>query len=475
LRVLKDPKGMSGEICCEWECECASLPPLSRGVYGRYASVVVEHLEVDVACYDETYGDLVVARFDKSGALQDVEYVDGFPSEGTPGGAPDGPRNGILEPGPDVGAFSSAAVDFTGRLHVAYFDQTAGALKHALRDNSQWSTHVVDDANVAGQYASLAIRPADGLPVISYFVTGLTDTEGRPASGVRLAVAGAATPTSAADWSITLLEQAPDLDACGHSCFAGAVCVLRDGDGGAVPYCGIPAQGCSPACASGQACVQSGAQPTCMALGNPPIEDLPRANGIFTSVATKDDTSVVAWFDNVQGDLRAVMVGPQGPSGVVVMDGDGEESHRDGNVGAYVSVGIDAVGKTLMVYMDQSAHELLYFHGASLTGGYRGVVDSGRGMPPGFHEMGAGASLSFGPDATVYVAYQEQSTLDLLLAQRGPDGTWTRSTLLTQGAFGFYSDVAVASSLAFVASVLPKLSETNELASELGIQVVSIP
>ncbi|MBI5496078.1 MAG: hypothetical protein HY904_13725 [Deltaproteobacteria bacterium] len=480
LLVLKDPQTMRGEICCAWECECLPLPPLSPGVLGNYASVVAGGMFVDVAAYDMSYGDLVVVHHWRTGERVDVEYVDGFPATGTLGGAVTGPRRGITEPGDDVGKFASAALDALGRLHIAYFDATHGALKYALNvAPGQWSIHTVDDDGVAGQFASLAFRPSDGVPVLAYFATGLTGADGRPASAARLALARTPSPSSAADWTTSVLEQAPDFDPCNGACSANSTCVLASGtDGGSGAACRPNASTCTPSCSSSQACVDTGSGVECAGLGSPPIEGLPRAMGLFTSVAAFADAVVAAWYDGVGGNLRAVRVQGTGTPVTVTIDGDGQAGRADSDVGQYVSVAVDPNGKVGMVYVDQGRQELRYYASATLASGQFHVVESGRGSPPGYHLLGAGASLVFGQDATAYVVYQEQTDLDLRVAQREPSGEWTVWDPLegsTPGPYGFYTDVAVAGGHAYLASVKPELDLNRQVASKLAVDPLVVP
>jgi len=72
----------------------------------------------------------------------------------------------------DVGLYTSAVLGGDGLPVVAYFDQTGANLKVAHCDDlacEVFQTHTVDgrDARV-GTWTSIAIRPSDGRPVISY-------------------------------------------------------------------------------------------------------------------------------------------------------------------------------------------------------------------------------------------------------------------------------------------------------------------
>jgi hypothetical protein len=77
--------------------------------------------------------------------------------------------------GHDVGRYSSLAIDRFGDFHVAYYDQTARALRYAYRgkSDSRWYTMEVDQ--LAGTYLSLAVD-AQGYPHVAYnseYETGL--------------------------------------------------------------------------------------------------------------------------------------------------------------------------------------------------------------------------------------------------------------------------------------------------------------
>ena len=139
---------------------------------------------------------------------------------------------------------------------------------------------------------------------------------------------------------------------------------------------------------------------------------------------------------------------------------------------------LDLNGKVAMVYWSTSRNELVFYEGTDLRGGRFHVVDTGRGNPPGFGYLGADATVRFGPDGTAYVAYQQQDTLDLVMAQRDPAGNWSSRSLVPgtmNGALGFFSTMTVAGSRAYVASVKAQLDATNTVANVLGLQVVDVP
>ena len=59
-----------------------------------------------------------------------------------------------------VGEFTSIQINSQGHLHITYYDESRGALKHAWREGSGWQTEVVDEGDV-GWFTSLERRKSD--------------------------------------------------------------------------------------------------------------------------------------------------------------------------------------------------------------------------------------------------------------------------------------------------------------------------
>ena len=69
---------------------------------------------------------------------------------------------------------------------------------------------------------------------------------------------------------------------------------------------------------------------------------------------------------------------------------------------------------------------------------------------------------------------QDATTLDLKLASQS-GATWSSTRLVTEGAHGFYSDVAVADGNAYSVSVEARLDERAIEASRVGLTVQPAP
>ena len=426
ILVVKDDSSMSGEVCCATECECKTVPPLVPTRFGRYARVAVSSREALVSAYDAEYGDLVVARFALDGTFNRLDYVDGVPSSEPPTADPAGPRGGIRAPGPDVGKHTSIAVDNQGLSRIAYQDADGRSLKVAIEGPTGFTSHFVDgdDAGSVGQFTDIAVA-ADGTILVSYLahnasIPGIATA----ATAVKLARSRTPTPTSAADWEILPVDARPMIDATG----------LREES-----------------------------------------VEMPRGRGLHSSIVLDGDDVLIASYDAVDGDVRLARVSGSTITTVIV-DGDGVGRHRTGDVGRFPTIGILGTD-LLVVYEDFTRHDLRFWRGPKATpgtGGSYGTVDGGRVQgAAGKHFVGAGARVATEGTLPVLV-YQDASDLDLKLGTL--DGLeWSQTAVLTDGAHGFYPDLAIADGKAYVCSVLAELDGRGRERSRLRLDVQSLP
>ncbi len=137
------------------------------------------------------------------------------------------------------------------------------------------------------------------------------------------------------------------------------------------------------------------------------------------------------------------------------------------------------VGNDLVVvYEDSTRHTLRMWKGPKATpgtGGAYGIADQLREPTrSGSHYVGSGARLTVGGGKPVLV-YQDASTLDLRYAT-SPDGVvFTATSVLTAGANGFYSDVALDGNRAFVVSVVAELDQRGKERSRLQLDIQPVP
>jgi len=479
LLVLADPSSMAGEQCCPTVCQCKGLPPIVPRNFGKYASVAVAgNSEVLVSAYDSQFGDLVVAHHKQDGSLSRVVYVDGVPL-----GAPvvadrAGPRGGVGEPGPNVGTHTSIAVDAQGLARVAYHDVDNKSLKVAIQSTGGWTTHTVDTPTtdgVVGTFTDIAVDPASGRLSISYLaldVTGAPGIAGK-ASALKVARSRSATPASATDWDLFVVDARPAFDACAGACSASEACVLDDG-----PVCRATVATCPESCSASQTCAalsapdDEGNTAGCFAAPLPKAPDgMPRARGLHTKVIVANANTFVSYYDAVDGDVRLATLGPSGTVAVQVLDGDGQDGRRSGDVGRHPSL-TTAFGDLVVVYSDFSRHELRAWRGQPGSAGAYSLVDSGKvAGEPGKRFVGAGAQ-ALTVDDQVIVVYQDASALDVQVAT-GTSTAWTVEGVLAEGAHGFYTDVAVIPGTAFVVSVLARLDARD--AEEVVLSVLPRP
>lgn len=477
MLVFSDPDTMSGEVCCYLECQCKGLPPLLSTRYGRYARVAVSSSEVLVSAYDSDFGDLVVAHYKSDGTFSSVEFVDGMPLSGDVVADPNGPRGGIAEPGPNVGTHTSIAVDDSGRPRVAYYDVDNKSLKVAVFTDAGWTTQTVDspggDGSV-GTFTDIEVEPSSGRIHITYLAHDVSGAPGigGPASGVKLARSRTPSPAAPSDWEVRWVDARPTFDPCNGACTAGQQCVL----GSAGAACFDEATGCTPACSTAARCVNDGAGLACLATAFPPsMSDFPKARGLHTSVALDGPETLVAYYDSIDGDVRFARVDAAGAVTTAVVDGDGNDGRRGGDIGRFPAL-VKAGDDVVVLYGDFTRHELRAWRGATPgTGGAFTTVDLGKESgDPGKRFVGAGARVALDANASPLVVYQDASNLDLKMA-REASGTWQPERVIEQGPHGFYSDVAVSGAQAFLVSVIAELDSRGRERSRVGLTVRNLP
>lgn len=144
----------------------------------------------------------------------------------------------VVDAAGNVGLFADLAVtdaladDRGGALGVAYYDADAGALKWALatrrapEDAADWQVSVVDDAGDAGQYASVVFEAVgvDGRPAVRPVIAYREAGEG----ALKRAV-GPVAGSPAGAWAIEVIDDAGDAGQFAALSEDGRVMAYRDG------------------------------------------------------------------------------------------------------------------------------------------------------------------------------------------------------------------------------------------------------
>ncbi len=398
---LECPEGQIA-ICFEGECLCTDDVPY--GKIGLMSDVAVApNADVVVSAYAQNHGDLVVARFAGAGRIADEawEFVDGVPDG--PVALPESDvRGGILDPGPDVGLYTSVAIGTADVPMVAYHDKTTGSLKFAAKSGGAWQNHVVDagtgtiapeiGGEQVGLYNALSLRTDDGRPAIAYLAM-ISQGDGLVVGEVRFAQATSALPAGSTDWQVTVIDM--------------------------------------------------------MAL--PPVDPLspdpypiPAGIGLFIEMARDAaGNPAIVYYDRQGGNLKLARWSTANSRfDLSVIAG------QTGDDGWYPSIAFDAQDVAHIAYQGADHDDVFYLNTMSNTrelvdDGYRIVGTTPEGLPkPEFHFVGSDTQIvttSTGP----YVIYQDSTSHELLYASKQGDD-WVPTPLAGnemtfQGAYGFYA------------------------------------
>jgi hypothetical protein len=410
-------------ICSGAECGCT--PDLLPGDVGRFSSMALIAGSAYISAYNSTYGDLMVGKVTPSGVVSSWDFIDGVPDQ-APDLANSKIRGGIMDKGDDVGRYTSIGVSSSNQPIVAYYDGTHGALKFATTGEIKWVSHIVDGSGSGnpmvgddiGRWASMSVSP-DGKPAIAYSAWVMKGISGEPESQLRWAQAKVTNPTSPNDWDVIVLDAR-----------------LLSSDGS-------PPGDMAPP------------PPADMAGVKPPYELLPEGIGIMASAARKADGSPgVAYYDRTRGNLRYTEYDPktQTWSEPAILDGEDGSGNDLGDVGLYTSLAFDDNGAANITYENATHDSLLYYNSGTkmvevVDDGYHPADETTMdGLDsPVWHLVGDSSSLQISASRPV-VAYQDSTVLELRLAARNSDGTWTKKFVAGhgmpfKGAYGFYANL----------------------------------
>ncbi len=397
-------------ICFEGECICTDDVPY--GKIGPWSDVAVApNADAIVSAYAESHGDLVVARMPGAGRIADEtwEFVDGVPDG--PVGLPDSDvRGGIIEPGDDVGLYTSVAIGASDVPMVAYHSRETGSLKFAAKYGGVWQKHEIDSGTgevdpeiggeSAGLYTAITLRKDDGRPGIAYMAS-VSQGGGIVTAEVRYATANSAQPMSSADWTVTVLDTMT-----------------------------LPA-----------------ADPN-----NPDIYPLPGGVGLFVeSARDANNNPIVVYYDRTNGNLKMVrwnMTTNAFATPTVVAGATTDD-------GWYPSVTVDATGVPHVAFQGADHDDVFYVNTSAPTvkemvdDGYRIVGTTPDGLPkPEYHFVGSDTQIVW-TAVTPYVIYQDSTTHELLAASK--NGNMWRPEAVAgaeatfSGAYGFSASAALGS------------------------------
>lgn len=154
-------------------CACVAiqgvLPVIPSAWVNLLTSIGTDGPRHTVVARDLRYGDLVALSLDLDGTVLATDYLDGVPN-GPVVYDPTGARGGIVEPGPNVGAFAAAVPTDAGFAVVAR-DATRGVLRFVSRtDDSALVAYDLDADGDAGYGASMDVGQDRSLHVTSFAV-----------------------------------------------------------------------------------------------------------------------------------------------------------------------------------------------------------------------------------------------------------------------------------------------------------------
>ncbi len=458
--------GMSGCSCgddvqtevdpgCRARGDCSVLLP---GLVGSYTSAATaEDGSVWVSGYleaawagevvdapwtgDFSFGDLVVGRWDEEAQEVDWIVIDGLPADATQDKEkydPQGFRDGITDPGPDVGLWTALAIQEGGLPAVAYYDVTNRTLKYASMDTGgAWAITTVQEgaAGDYGRYAELEFVGAT--PVIAYMFMEAADS-GVTSSGVRVA-RGSEAAADKASWTFEDVAVNAATPCSASLCPDGTECIVE------TDTCLNTSTDCPDKCPDGAECVNNGGNIQCLPNRSAGTETYPEATGLYVSMASAPSGALgLVWYDRIKGNVWAAS-NNGGAWTAVLVDGEAADGTDNGDKGIGAALTIDNNGDFHIAYVDGLSESLNY---RGLQGGTTPtaveVVDDGLGFGDGQHVVGDDAAIVVTQGGEIHVSFQDATSGTLHYAVgTGTAGmhAWDVRVLDQEGFAGAFSQL----------------------------------
>ena len=469
LVVLENDVARLAEGCgsVAEKMSCRDLPALPEGQYGLPSVLLRDQKGLEVIAYDRSYGDIVLARHSATPPFvrESLRTLTGLPAGANLSGAASGPRGGVSEPGPDRGSALDAAVDISGRAHVAYRDATADELRYLVVENDG----TVLDSLVAkgkglGSTVAITLR-ADGKAMIAAFAPAHSDAADSP-SQLHLYAALKVTPIASADWTDVIVDTeavaAPALP-CGGACTAAQVCAASAAGADA---CVKAASGCT-GCLLTQICDGKACRDVRPAPAG--FDSLPQGRGAWLGLAMAQSGDILLGaYSPTQGDLALYRGTSTASLEKRVVD---RKSVPGGSsdFGRFAAVLEGDAGGMWVACEDSQRGQLLLVReqGDAIS---VDVLDDGV-RTDGRHRVGADVRALRHVSGGLLLAYQDARRAQLVVARVAKIGAVPeRSVLSSGGAAGFSpSLVALGSKAWAVAAATLHIASDGKRSDEVEI------
>ncbi len=445
---------------------CKDLPPLPAGEIGWPGVLVGSGSGLAHLAYDRRYGDVVATRYAAAPphAASSTRWLLGLPDNAEVVGDPLGPRQGVAEPGPDVGRRLAAVALPQGAVALVARDATHEALIYAewaadgsvIRHNLAMFTGI-------GESVALTLA-ADGKPVVAAFVPAAPLASPPTAARVIMWQSKQLHPTEPSQWQVAEVDSqvvAAPLAPCGGPCPTGQQCVAKLG----ATQCVTPQKNCS-SCILDQVCAAGVCLPK--AVGPAPLDIEPQGRGASLALRTLASGQLaLAAYSSTTRDLALYRYDGGAWSKAVVSAAQVPES--EGDLGRFVQIVEGGDGELWAVCQGGNGSKLLLVRQGP-SGVHSEVLDNGA-RPDGLHRLGADIAVVRHASGGLLVAHQDTRRADLLLQHLPKLGTLgARDLLQDKDIAGFSPTIVGLGTKAWViAAARLKLKQDGTLQSNVEL------
>lgn len=449
---------------------------------GEHTALAVYQNKPRIAYFDVDRNRLKFAAFDASNSTWAISVIDDGSPNGPPDQEPAVPATAMVA-NARVGMYPAIMIDSAGFPHVTYFAE------RSMRGGRLITTPMYARAKtvVPKKPSDWEITAVEATPTCNGTCTasqvcvleGNTPRCAQPSSSATACGACGCGNTCviASDNGAACRAVLPSHlgEPCGGSCATGQTCA-SDTAGGSACYTKMD-NSCTPACGAKQVCISpttQGGTPECRAATPySATQSLAKGVGLFTSLAMVGDHPWAVYYDSVHGHVRGAVANFSSRANIATgFTTQAIQCESKQDFGQHAAIAVAPTGnRVAVVYQGDNGKTLWVYQGSNFIDGAAQLVDDGV-RENRLHVVGAYASPAYGPDGTLYIAYADQTTNDLLVAYQA-NGQWVRKVVLSAGAFGSFADLAIAQNTMYV-STFQWDQRSGRDTSRLNVHVVSL-
>jgi hypothetical protein len=308
----------------------------------------------------------------------------------------------VVDKGNGIGWYTSIARDSNGKLTISYYDAGSRRLKYATKNGDTWSVKTFNDDFAVGEFTSTAFDP-NNLQGITFYSPANGGFYYRHWTG--------------SEWEASLIDESADVGKA-------TSLDISNGSFPRISYFNAVGGDLKYASSTGNLWYTK-----VIAGGN--------WAGEYSSLKLDVNSRPhIAYYEATHGDLKYITWNGYWGNPVIIDSGVSGDDDDNVDVGQYVSLAIDNIGKFHISYYDSTNGNLKYARWDGSNWITTPLDTAGN--------VGQFTSIALDTANKAYIAYYDADNKDLKFAYLSPTNVWIYEVVDSVGDVGQYASLAIS-------------------------------